>query len=55
MSNLVYSPRNNMSPTISHTYATNKYQGPHIIKPSHMRAITLERYIETTQKIKEYR
>ena len=30
MHSSVYTPKNNMSPTISHTYTTTKYQGLHI-------------------------
>ena len=50
----MYTPKNNMCPTISHTYATNTYKGLHISTPPHMRALVPECNTETTQKIKEY-
>ena len=48
----MYTPKNNMNPTIFHMYTTNKYQELHIITPPYMRAIIPKRYTKITHKMK---
>ena len=48
----MYTPENNICPTLSYTYTTNTYQGLYISTFPHMRALVPEGNTKTTQKIK---